>query len=208
MRHSSKLFDDVSNLVDNLLHLQNQLRPTIVVIGGLARSGKSTLARRIKHQLQAFECSCSIIPLDHWIQPANERPSNSSVIERYNTVQFMADLDVLLGGNSIVIFPYDHLSRQHSKIALTLDDWSKSDFIIIEGVVALALEPLRSISDYLIFVEIGNRVRFRRLLSFYKKVKMLSPDVYRPLLRDRESEETPTIRNSKRFADCVILDSR
>lgn len=208
MRHSAKLFDEVSKLADNLLHLRNQFRPTIVGIGGLARSGKSTLAGRLLLQLQAFECSCSIISLDHWILPVNERPSNSSVIDRYSTVQLMADLDVLLGGNSIVMFPYDQLSRQRSKIALTLDDCSKSDFIIIEGVVALALEPLRSISDYLIFVEIGNRVRFRRLLSFYKEVKMLSPDVYRPLLRNRELEETPTIRNSKRFADCVILDSR
>ena len=63
--------------------LAKDLRPgQVVAIGGLARSGKSSIASELKYALRERSIGAVIAPLDNWLRPESER--EAGVLGRYD----------------------------------------------------------------------------------------------------------------------------
>lgn len=200
----------VRSVIKELLNLQavkrgeGKSRPFVVLVGGLSRSGKSHLCQRCSQMLSDLGLRSLVIPIDHWIKPLSERSEASTVLDRYDIERFCDDLQKLLEGDQVILFPYDPLTRELSKHSIIINLGASLDFLILEGVVALLVDKLRSCADYAIYMKCRNLTRLKRLILFYRNSKNVSPVLYRRIIRDRELEEVPTVTMSSMFADRII----
>jgi len=53
-------------------------------------------------------------------------------------------------------------------------------------------------------VKISECKRLRRLIDFYNRVKKISRNEYKKIIRDRELEEVPLIKKSSVLADAIF----
>ena len=60
------------------------LRARMVVIGGLARTGKSSAAQVLREILADLGRTAHVFPLDSWLKPAAERTEGTGVASRYD----------------------------------------------------------------------------------------------------------------------------
>ena len=107
----------------------------LVLVGGLARSGKSTLAGVLRAELMARNLSATIISLDRWIRP--EALREPGVLGRFDLQEARAALsDWLAGAAAQLDVPeYDRCTRTRKaggRVPL-----SKDGVLILEGVPAL-----------------------------------------------------------------------
>jgi uridine kinase len=176
--------------------------PKVILVGGCSRSGKSSLAESLKQHFADRKVKAKILGLDAWIVSLEKRKPNSTVLERYDTISAIRAIHELLSGKSVVIPNYDVRSRKqaHGDAAMRL----QNEILIIEGVVALALEELRLLSSAMIYVEIDDQIRRERFLDFYQNEKGLSFGSAKILLDDREREEVPFVKKTRQFADLVF----
>jgi uridine kinase len=103
----------------------------IIGIGGVSRSGKSTLARRLKEKLKHRKAL--LIDMDEYVLPESELPK----------IKGHADYEV---PESI---DYDRI------IALLKTSDSVYEIIIVEGILAFANEKLNQLYDMTICMEIS-----------------------------------------------------
>lgn len=141
----------------------------LVLMGGPARAGKSTVAQVIKEVLSFAGRKAHIICLDGWLLPASERHEGMGVVNRYN---MNAASDLLLPivnsktRNWVSIPVYQRKNRKiitSSPISI-----GPEDCIIIEGVPALINNNLLHRADVKIYVDVAEEVRHQRLRDEYK----------------------------------------
>jgi histidinol-phosphate phosphatase family protein len=136
----------------------------LIVIGGLARSGKSTLAAWIASEIRRRGMGCSVLSLDSWIRPADLR--KPGVLGRFDLEKAKATVAPWLAGASIdVVAPtYDRMRRQEgTPIQLSVSD---RDAFIIEGVPALALDfRASSRSIHTVFLDGNEQLRAERVIT-------------------------------------------
>ena len=75
---SEKIINDLTVKVDSSKQL-----PFVIGIAGNSRSGKTTLARRLKDSFEKLNKSVFVIELDNWIKPKNERQESENVFGRF-----------------------------------------------------------------------------------------------------------------------------
>jgi len=92
-----------------------KITPTFIAVGGLSRSGKSTLINIIQQQLQKNAVVSLTISLDHWILPLENRNQTMTVKDRFQYDQISKDISILIDEGEILIFPYEPLTRSTSK---------------------------------------------------------------------------------------------
>ena len=84
----------------------------LISIAGCSRSGKTTLANRIKTDLGKKRIYSKIIPLDNWLLGVDERNGNETVRQRYRYKKISEDINRLKKGEKVYTRIYDHKTRK------------------------------------------------------------------------------------------------
>lgn len=175
----------------------------LVLIGGLARSGKSTLAAVLAAELRAAGRSAQALALDRWILPQDRR-AEPGVERRY---ELGAALDALApwlagGGLSAVAPFYDrHRRARIDRQPLRAEP---DEVLILEGAPALLLEPRTSRRVHRVFVEADEPMRRARMVADYRRRTGASRAQAEAVYTSRESDETPIVLRSRQTASRVL----
>jgi len=208
------IFDDlldatrfIVNGYDNLFEEMNKYLPKqmledkdnpIVTIGGLSRSGKSTLTSVIRKYLEHLGIKVKILKLDDWLLPESQRKSDMNVRNRYQYEAIEKDVKALLKNEIVTMNRYDSKTRS-VKNSVDFISLSPSEVLLIDGVIALDHEFLRDISDISFFTYVPEKVRKKRFDSFYR-YKSFSEEKIESLYHQRIIDEVEIIRQSQQYA--------
>ncbi|MBI4858031.1 MAG: HAD-IIIA family hydrolase [Acetobacterium woodii] len=192
----------VCQCIAKIIAFQKGSKKMFIAVGGLARSGKSTLINYIQQKLKKNNISSTSIALDHWILPLEKRNLAMTVKDRYQYDQISNDISNLLDKEEILIFPYEPLTRSISsnKILITVKDVK---VIFFDGVIALDHPYLNSISAMRMYIEIDEEMREKRFTDFYKTKKIADKEI-QILYKKRMQDESELVKESKNKADLII----
>jgi D,D-heptose 1,7-bisphosphate phosphatase len=179
----------------------------LILIGGLARSGKSTWALILKESLSVQGRDVVIISLDSWIHSAENRIPGQSVLERYDLES--ADnfiLNILNSRTKFSITKYDRKLRKQIKIGAEFNPSSETIFIV-EGVPALTLKMLRGYSALNIYVERNEKERIDSMRDDYCS-RGVHEEQFLSILQERAKNEIPYILDTKKYANTILNNPR
>ncbi|MGX8728946.1 MAG: uridine kinase, partial [Lachnospiraceae bacterium] len=129
------------------------MKPLVIGIAGGTGSGKTTLTNRIKHD---FAEDVAILYLDNYYRahddiPVEERETiNYDHPDALETDLLVSHLRSLLEGQSIEMPVYDYSVHNRTKDVCHIDP---KRIIVIEGILVLQNEALRSLLDIAIYVD-------------------------------------------------------
>jgi D,D-heptose 1,7-bisphosphate phosphatase len=179
----------------------HQKSPCIILIGGNARSGKSTLATYLKLKLENAGRKVLDIQLDNWILPEEQRESCKNVYNRFQLSKIETDLQKILAGINCSISTYvSHPERKAQKINYK---YTGQDYILIEGVVALSSDIIRSLGHWKLFVDIRPATHRHRIEKYYQWRGKSTKEI-RQLYAERFEDEYQHIEKERRFADFIV----
>lgn len=200
MESSVSLFQCISRIVD--LQKQKENQKIFIAVGGLSRSGKSTLVHFLKHKLNNYSINATSIELDNWILPIDKRSAGMTVKDRYQYEQISNDISKLLKTEEIEFYPYDYLTRSISlkKRRILLKDYQ---VVFFDGVIALDHPLINKIAHFKIYIEIDETIRKKRFINFYKHKELISDEI-EMLYQKRMIDEEGIVRTSKKNADFKV----
>ena len=192
-----------------LLRQARTLLPTcapgsLLAIGGLSRSGKSTWASLFCEVLAERGQRAVVLPLDTWLRSVAEREPGH-VLQRFD-VDAMTALVRRLDGRTARLVEnlgfYDRFTRQRDEQgeSITIEP---DDVVVLEGVPALAIDALVAASSSSFYVECPEGLRRERFEREYRLRGATDSEIEK-LYRERESDEHPFIRESASLADIRI----
>lgn len=202
------ILPDIDNAVDFIFNdyfmLKEKLKPIVslssesrlILIGGLARVGKSFMAQVLAELLMQIGKKVHVISIDGWLKPIETRDEGKGVLNRYNMSEVQKIIKLCIDNPSsidLIIPEYDRLNRTCNKYKSI--SVGPSDIIIIEGVPALMDSYLCSKSRVRLFIDIDEAEREKRLLSDYNWRKMKS-ELVQKNLDSRKLDELPNVRKS------------
>lgn len=179
--------------------LANAQNERVILVGGLARSGKSFASQVIREQMTAAGRRVHIFCLDGWLHSTTNRIEGCGVEHRYNINGFLDFFLLVMNagvGHYAQIPIYDRNSKQSRMNSVFI---APEDLLIVEGVPVLMEELLIKIAKIRIFVEIDEDERLKRFLQDYEW-RGISKEVARKLFRSRLSDELPQIMASSKAA--------
>jgi histidinol-phosphate phosphatase family protein len=167
---ASFILDRYPRLLAYCHTLADAMNPgAIVLIGGQARSGKSTFAAVLRDALRSCGMDALVLSLDRWMKSEAQR--TSGVLGRYDMTAIgtlLTSLQARHGRTLSLDLPgYHKLKRQRIESVETVRV-APTDVVILEGTVALALEPATSIETHRFHVEIDESTRRQRILNEYR----------------------------------------
>jgi uridine kinase len=177
----------------------------VILIGGLARLGKSTLANSIAEDLKNRNLTPVVVSLDRWIRSFNDRVK-PGVENRFDIDAVRSVLAPWLAdcGDVIVSLPkYDRITRNnYSNVDnLTL---SRNVVLILEGVPALLLKFETRRPIHRIYVTGSEDLRKRRVVSDLIARGTQTEDEAYKIYESREIDESSLIRSTEILADFVV----
>jgi uridine kinase len=174
----------------------------VILIGGLSRSGKSTLAHLLMDALQKNNIASQIISIDGWIKAPNQR--GLGVLDRYNTLELNALLESLVNRQDerLIDIPI-YSKRKQTSLHTFRELISPNDVLIVEGTIALDLLSAHSSesnpSIHRWNVQVDEEMRKKRVISEYLlRGKSLSEA--ESIYTKRQIDETPFISAVKKKA--------
>ena len=185
---------------------QAPVRPLTIGIAGGTASGKTTAARRLVERLA--DHPVAFLDQDSYYRdladvPFEERKSfNFDHPDAFDTDLLVAHLRELQAGRAIEKPVYSF--TEHSRTADTVRV-NPGDAIILEGILVLALEPVRKELDVKVFVDSDADVRVIRRLS--RDIKERGRDfdgVIEQYFRTVRPMHFGFVEPSKRYADIII----
>ena len=197
-------YDRLSNIIKVIL-LQSDIfnnKNPIIAVGGLSRSGKSTLSAVISQYLKQKGKSVKILALDNWLFPKHQRMPAMNVRDRYQYSLIRKNIKALLEGETIIINKYHPKTREVEQNASSLF-LKPNDILLIEGVVALDHDYVREKANITFFTEINEQSRKKRFFDYYH-YKLLTEDQINSLYDKRNKDEVLIIEHSKDFSDHTI----
>jgi D,D-heptose 1,7-bisphosphate phosphatase len=177
----------------------------VVCVGGLSRSGKSTLASRFAFACKSKRLSLLHIHLDDWLLPASERQAGMSVKQRYRLEKIGKDLESLFKGEMIEFQPYHTLSMERSTRTVSYQ-YNSEQILLIDGVLALDEAIQQVFNSTKVYCHISEPLRTERLMSFYQW-KGLSEEQILKKIGER-SEEFHYVKKLEQVADLFFDFSR
>jgi len=139
---------------------------TFIAIGGGTASGKTTLAERIRDSAPHGEVS--IIPVDSYYHPQRHLSPDARSRLNYDHPDALdfslihSHLQALSRGESVPLPVYDFATHDRKPEAISI---SASPIVVVEGILALHDEVIRSHSSLRVFVDSPAELRFRRRLA-------------------------------------------
>ena len=175
-----KLILDHQSFLEPAANLAEQIiaeNLDMVAIGGLARAGKSVLARLLRWQLRRRGRVAAICCLDDFLRPEEDRKRLQRVADRYDAKAIVA--------------------------ALTGTSRPAGTTLIVEGVIALHMPEIRERAGRRVYVAIDEALRRGRFLDFYRGRGYNNDEALR-LYEGRDTEERAAVTASSNHADAVI----
>ena len=175
-----------------------------VVIGGSARSGKSTWASALRYAIEAKNESAIVVPLDCWLKSATTRGDNG-VVGRYDIpgIQaFLSAVNKLTGTEEFVLPCYNRITRTKETIGETIKI-NDSDIIILDGVIALIDDDLHSQAALRLFVSSDETKRKEMFWKEYQ-ARGRSEKEIDTLYWERQRDEEQLVQDSRRNADLEL----
>jgi len=176
-----------------------------VLVGGLARAGKSSAAQVLKELLSTLSIEAHVIGLDAWLRPAAERLEGQGVLQRYD----MTEAERVLGSVARSALRVTLETAVHDRKAraahrhLLRHSIGPDDVLIVEGVTALLSSPLRQLAQLRLHVEAPESKRLDRLRADYAWRGLPAPETER-LLAARATDEHPAVLAAREFAHHII----
>lgn len=178
-------------------------KPFIVSVAGNARTGKSTVATYLKKMFAKEQIKTLVIELDNWLLGVSDRAKTANVFDRYQISKLEADLRDVMAGKTIKINEYNPVTRGPHTDREVEVSLKNSEFVLLDGVIALALPYFRNIAHTKIFCSIDQKSHFQRVMEFYRW-KGLSNGEIEALYKSRKKDEYDLIEKDREFADIVI----
>jgi uridine kinase len=195
------------NLNAVLNHVKQDVKP-LILIGGCSRSGKSTFTEALAGEIRNQGHETLVISADMWLYPASLRKFNSSVMERYRIGELIDCLNLIQSGSPVNVKPYNAITRELENFSCTIKPPKTKFIVLLEGVIALCVNELRSKSFFNIYVDLDDKTRLKRLILFYRNNKLMNKADYRVLIREREIEEVIFIKKSAIYADFIYRNKK
>jgi uridine kinase len=177
----------------------------ILLIGGLARSGKSSVAQVLREAVQAFGRTAHVLSLDSWLKPTGERAEGRGVMARFDVDRLANTISALVGSalfHSIQVPIYDRARRtmydRPAQVAIGPDD-----LIILEGVPALAHPQLVKLAGLRVHVEMPEPERISRLRADYRW-RGESDAAVDALIASRAADECEPVQKARSNADFTV----
>ena len=177
----------------------------VLVIGGLARSGKSFLAQVVKEGLQAFGRTGHVLSLDSWLKPPAQRTEGTGVATRFDLDRLVATIRPIVESDRrhrLDVPVYDRARRvmyQHSnELSIGPDD-----LMIVEGVPALVHDDLRALADVRVHVAMPEQARLSRLRADYRW-RGETDSAVNALIASREVDESAAVKTAAARADFIV----
>lgn len=181
-------------------------RCRLVLIGGLARAGKSYAAQVLKELLHTLGRKAHVISLDGWLKSKSERREGSGVRNRYDLAAASAAIaDVARSSSRVVFYEplYERLGRNadHQRIEHSV---GPNDVLIVEGVPALLMDDLLGLPSLMrVYIDVAHDTREKRLKQDYAW-RATPAEEQLATLAQRELDETPIVEQSRMVADFVV----
>jgi uridine kinase len=176
----------------------------MVLIGGNARTGKSTLASYLRIAFEKTGHRVLTIGLDNWLLPESRRTESMNVFDRFQLKILEKDIKNLRSGQTLVLSSYsNHPERKPLPLEYTAGD---SDIIIVEGVVALSSEIVRRSAQLKLFTTV-NSEQFRKRIEEYYSWRNKTKEEIELLVNKRELDEYQLIEKESKLADLIINSS-
>lgn len=175
-----------------------------IVVGGLARSGKSTWASVLRYALKDLGLNAVVVCLDCWLKSMEDRGS-SGVMTRYDVKSiktFLNEVDNAAKTATFVLPHYDRISRVQRPVGQTIAI-KKSDIIILDGVIALMADELVRRATLKVFIE-GNEDRRKEIFWADYQARGFVEEEIETIYRQRQIDEMPQVLNSRHYADVVL----
>ena len=182
------------------------MQPLTIGIAGGTASGKTTVARRLVERLGNHPVA--VLDQDSYYRdladlPLEERARfNFDHPDAFDTALLVRHLTELRAGNPIDKPVYSF--TQHTRTGETLRV-NPGDVVILEGILVLALEPVRELLDVKVFVDSDADVRVLRRVS--RDIKERGRDfdgVVEQYFRTVRPMHFGFVEPSKRYADIII----
>lgn len=182
------------------------MRPLTIGIAGGTASGKTTVARRLVERLaghavafldqDAYYRDLADMPL------ADRRSYNFDHPDAFDTALLVAQLRELQAGRAVdkPVYSFAEHTRTQDTVRV-----NPGDVILLEGILVLALEPVRRELDVKVFVDSDADVRVIRRLS--RDIKERGRDfdgVIEQYFRTVRPMHFGFVEPSKRYADIII----
>jgi len=161
----------------------------IVLVGGQARSGKSTFANILADAIRASGKSAVVLCADRWLRNAHER--GPGVFGRFDMQALQALLEALeppRPHTRVLTLPAYHKLRRERIDAVETTRVSPSDIIVLEGIVALALRTASGTETHRFHIEIDEAARRQRMLGEYCLRRMSAAEALELYLARRQDE--------------------
>jgi histidinol-phosphate phosphatase family protein len=177
----------------------------LVVIGGHARSGKSSAAQVLKEATAALGRTAHVLSLDSWLKPADERAEGAGVMSRFDIAALVATLQPIIhraDWYTVELPVYDRAARRMYERRLRTSI-GPDDLIIVEGVPALLVEELAPRADVRVYMEMPEPHRVAQLRADYRW-RGVADEAVDALLASRASDEWTWVQEGRARADFTV----
>jgi uridine kinase len=182
------------------------VKPIIIGIGGGTGSGKTTVAKEVRKHFP--EESVVIIHHDSYYMDRSELPPqrreniNYDHPDAFDNRLLMQQLNDLRAGHAIEKPIYDFETHTRSKRTITV---RPARIILLEGILVLADDHLRSLMDIKLYVDTDADERFiRRLRRDITDRGRTVDQVIEQYLQTVRPMHLQFVETSKRYADVII----
>lgn len=200
--------NDLTGAVEWILHghsyavsklmpvLSSAVNSRVILLGGVSRSGKSSIANVLAELLGLIGKKTHVLPLDGWLKNAGERREGSGVLGRYQLNALIEQARKLASSPirfEIEYFQYDRKLKQANKSKKV--SIGPSDVVIFEGVPALLDKRLLDLANLSIHIEVEDDLRMKRLQDEYIWREEPQEDFIKKIM-SREIDEVSLVRSA------------
>ncbi|MDM0108308.1 HAD-IIIA family hydrolase [Variovorax sp. J22R24] len=174
----------------------------LVLIGGLARSGKSTIAGVLKSELLKRGVGAKTVSLDRWLRPESER--QPGLLGRFALEEARHDLEGWLAGGATdkEIPSYERLRRSRGRPGRMVLE--SDTVLILEGVPALLADWQGPRRIWRLYVEASETPRRARVEADLIARGLADGPEAAQCYEQRQEDETPLVSASRAAADHVL----
>ena len=180
--------------------------PRVMAIAGGSGSGKSTFIRQLAGCVSKEHFA--VVAIDDYyhdlsqLEPVQRAQFNFDSLEAIDFSLFIEHLDALRDGEPVPCPTYDFATHCRGEATKTVEP---ADWILVDGIMALANTELRARYDWSIFLKVDDETRLKRRLQRDMAVRGRSKE---SVFAQWEATVTPfhdqVIEPSSEHADLIV----